>query len=498
LRSGHFAAARQSNTAYHKDVERILADSGAELETDIPARLDRLRWSSFHTRVVVALGITWILDGLEVTLAGAVAGAVKDSLHLTDSLIGLSASAYLAGAVCGALLFGWLADRYGRRPLFFVTLGVYLTATALTGLSWNFAAFAVFRFFTGAGIGGEYSAINSAIQELTPARYRGRTDLLINGSFWLGAALGSAGVLVLLDPALLPQWLGWRLAFGIGAALGGVILLLRRSLPESPRWLMVNGRLEEAESIVRDIERRAGPPATAEAPRRLRLRRRDETRGMMELARVLFRLYPRRAAVCLLLMAAQAFFYNAIFFTYALVLQRFYGVGSERIGMYMLPFAVGNFLGPLLLGRWFDTLGRRRMLALSYCLSALLLLLSAALFLAGAFDAAGQTMAWTVVFFFASAAASAAYLTAGESFPLEVRAMAISVFYVLGTAIGGIAGPALFGALVGSGERGAVAAGYGLGAALMLAGGVVAWFYAVAAEGRALEQVAEPLSGAGP
>ena len=473
-----------------------MADSGTELETDIPARLDRLRWSPFHTRVVAALGITWILDGLEVTLAGAVAGAVKDSLHLSDSLIGLSASIYLAGAVCGALLFGWLADRYGRRPLFFATLGVYLTATALSGLSWNFASFALFRFFTGAGIGGEYSAINSAIQELTPARYRGRTDLIINGSFWIGAALAAAGVLVLLNPRLLPPWLGWRLAFGIGAALGGLILLLRRSLPESPRWLMVNGRLAEAEAIVGQIERRAGT-VSAEAPRRLRLRRRDESRGLVELARVLFRLYPRRALVCMVLMVAQAFFYNAIFFTYALVLERFYGVGGQRIGLYMLPFAAGNFLGPLLLGRCFDTLGRRRMLAFSYCLSAALLLLSAALFLAGVLDAAGQTLAWTVVFFFASAAASAAYLTAGESFPLEVRAMAISVFYVLGTAIGGIAGPVLFGVLVGSGSRGAVAAGYGLGAALMLAGGVVAWFHAVAAEGRALEQVAEPLSGAG-
>jgi MFS family permease len=465
-----------------------------ELQTDIPARLDRLPWSGFHSRVVLALGITWILDGLEVTLAGAVAGAVKQGLRLDDSQIGLSASAYLAGAVLGALLFGWLADRHGRKPLFFVTLGVYLTATALTGLAQGFAGFALCRFLTGAGIGGEYSAINSAIQELTPARYRGRTDLLINGSFWIGAALGAAGVLLLLAPGLLPEWLGWRLAFGIGAALGALILLLRRSLPESPRWLMINGRLAEAEAIVRDIERRAGGQPAGPA-KTIRLKPGGAGRGMVELARVLFRLYPSRALVCLVLMTAQAFFYNAIFFTYALVLGRFFGVPSGRIGLYLLPFAIGNFLGPLLLGPLFDSLGRRPMLALSYGVSGLLLLVSAALFLAGVLDAATQTLAWTVVFFFASAAASAAYLTVGESFPLEVRAMAISVFYVLGTATGGIAGPALFGWLVGSGERGQVAIGYAIGAALMLAGAAVAARFALPAERRSLEEVAAPLSG---
>ena len=469
-------------------------NAGAELRTDIPTRLDRLRWSGFHTHVVAALGITWILDGLEVTLAGAVAGAVKADLHFSDNQIGLTASAYLAGAVCGALLFGWLADRYGRKPLFFVTLGVYLAATALTGLSQGFAQFALFRFLTGAGIGGEYSAINSAIQELTPARYRGRTDLVINGSFWLGAALGSAGVLLLLDPHLLPQDLGWRLAFGIGALLGGLILTLRRSIPESPRWLMINGRLREAEAIVGDIERRAGGTAPGEPCKPMRLRPRDSAPGMLELARTLFALYPKRALVCTVLMAAQAFFYNSIFFTYALVLGRFFGVAGERIGLYVLPFALGNFLGPLILGRWFDTIGRRAMLTLTYAASGLLLLGSAELFLLGVLDAATQTMAWTVVFFFASAAASAAYLTVGESFPLEVRAMAISVFYVLGTASGGIAGPALFGHLIGSGERGAVALGYAIGAALMLGGALVAWLHALPAERRSLEEVAAPLS----
>ncbi len=472
-----------------------MADSGTELETDIPARLDRLCWCGFHTRVALALGITWVLDGLEVTLAGAVAGAVKYSLRLDDRQIGLSASAYLAGAVCGALLFGWLADRHGRKPLFFVTLGLYLGATALSGLSWDFTSFALLRFFTGAGIGGEYSAINSAIQELTPARYRGRTDLAINGSFWLGAALGSGGVLLLLDPRLFPQDLGWRLAFGIGAALGGLILLLRRSLPESPRWLMVNGRLAEAEAVVCRIEERARQTPDGRCAK-VRLRPRVEPHGLLELGRVLFRLYPGRALVCTVLMAAQAFFYNAIFFTYALVLGRFYGVSGGAIGLYLLPFAAGNFLGPLLLGRYFDSFGRRRMLALTYGLSGLLLLLSTELFLIGVLDATTQTLVWSLVFFFASAAASAAYLTAGESFPLEVRAMAISMFYVLGTATGGIAGPALFGWLIASGHRGELAVGYALGAALMLLGALVAWLYALPAERRSLEEVAAPLSRA--
>ncbi|MBV8062156.1 MAG: MFS transporter, partial [Nevskia sp.] len=296
----HFAAPGKVERSSAHGRGANVADSGRELETDIPGRLDRLLWGRFHTRVVAALGITWILDGLEVTLAGAAAGAVKTGLHLDDSLIGLSASAYLAGAVCGALLFGWLADRHGRKPLFFLTLGLYLTATALTGLSQGFASYAVFRFLTGAGIGGEYSAINSAIQELTPARYRGRVDLVINGSFWLGAALGAAAVLLLLDPRLVPPALGWRLAFGIGAALGGLILLLRRSIPESPRWLMVNGRLDEAEAVVRNIERQAAAASQAPAAR-VRLNPRAAPRGLFELGRVLFRLYPSRAAVCTVL-----------------------------------------------------------------------------------------------------------------------------------------------------------------------------------------------------
>ena len=469
--------------------------SPAEVDTDIPARLDRLPWNGFHTRVVAALGITWILDGLEVTLAGAISGALKasPSLHMSDAQVGAAASAYLVGAVLGAFLFGALTDRLGRKKLFFVTLGLYLAATAATALSPDLWWFMLFRFFTGAGIGGEYTAINSAIQELIPARYRGRTDLIINGSFWIGAAAGALGAVVLLQPGLLPADVGWRLAFGIGAVLGLAILLLRRSIPESPRWLMLHGRHAEADAVMCAIEAHSGNAEPPPAPT-MRLRVATARIGLAHLARALFRLYPQRSAVALVLMAAQAFFYNAIFFTYGLVLGRFFGIPSERIGLFILPFAVGNFLGPLLLGHLFDTLGRRLMIALTYALSGALLLVTAWLFVAGLLDATGQTIAWSVVFFFASAAASSAYLTVGESFPLEVRALAIAVFYALGTATGGVVGPILFGALVGSGERTAIAWGYAFGAALMLIAAAVAWRYGLAAERRSLEELAAPLS----
>lgn len=463
-------------------------------ETDVPARLDRLPWCRFHTLVLVALGITWVLDGLEVTLAGALAGALQASpaLRLDAAGVGLAASAYLAGAVCGALFFGWLTDRLGRKRLFSVTLGVYLTATALSACAFDFWSFAILRFLTGAGIGGEYTAINSAIQELIPARYRGRTDLVVNGSYWIGAALGALGAVVLLTPGFLPADLGWRVAFGLGAALGLIILYLRRFLPESPRWLIVHGRVAEAERIVAAVEAVVRRPLAAPAAR-IRLRARSEG-GVLDVARSLFRLYPRRAVLCVVLMASQAFFYNAIFFTYALVLARFFGVPADRVGLYLLPFAAGNFLGPLLLGRWFDTLGRRSMIAGAYAISGALLAVSAWLFVAGHLDATTMTIAWTIVFFFASAAASSAYLTIGESFPLEVRALAIALFFALGTGIGGIAGPWLFGRLIGGGDPAAIAWGYAFGAALMLIAAVVERVLGVDAERRPLEEVAAPLS----
>ena len=462
--------------------------------TDVPARLDRLRWGRFHTLVVVALGITWILDGLEVTVTGSIAGALKSSpvLHLTDEQVGLAASCYLIGAVSGAFGFGWLTDKLGRKKLFNITLGLYLTATALTAFSPNFWTFVLFRALTGAGIGGEYAAINSAIQELIPARYRGHTDLVINGSFWIDAALGALGAVVLLDSHWLPTELGWRLAFGLGAVLGLAILLLRRYVPESPRWLMLHGRVDEAERIMGEIEARLGVTLPDEPLPKLRLRPRELR--LPDVARTLFRDYPQRTLVTLVLMACQAFFYNAIFFTYALVLSRFYGIADDRMGWFLLPFAAGNFLGPLLLGRWFDTIGRRPMIAITYAMSGLLLALTAWLFGQGALTAQTQTLAWSVVFFFASAAASSAYLTASESFPLELRALAIALFYALGTAIGGVIGPWLFGVLIGSGQRIAIVWGYLGGAALMLIAALVVWLWGVAAERRALEDIAAPLS----
>ncbi|MFN3659434.1 MAG: MFS transporter [Pseudolabrys sp.] len=465
------------------------------VETDIPARLDRLPWGRFHTLVVAALGVTWILDGLEVTLAGSLAGALKASpvLNFSNADVGLAASAYLAGAVLGALFFGWLTDRLGRKKLFFITLAVYLVATAATAFTWNLATFALCRFVTGAGIGGEYAAINSTIQELIPARVRGWTDLVINGSFWLGAALGAAGSLVLLDPAVIDPEYGWRLAFLIGALLALVIFFMRFWLPESPRWLMTHGRAEEAERIVRGIEARFANLAPAAALPRVRLRTRKST-PLTEVLRTLFHHYRRRTFVGLSLMAAQAFFYNAIFFTYALILTDFYGVPAGNVGWYILPFAAGNFLGPVLLGRLFDTWGRRPMIAFTYVMSGVLLAATGWLFMRGLIGAETQTLCWMVIFFFASAAASSAYLTVSENFPLEIRALAIAFFYAIGTGIGGIVGPSLFGVLIETGSRVSVFGGYLLGALLMVAAGLVAWRWGVAAERKPLEAVARPLT----
>lgn len=468
------------------------------LTTDIPARLDRLPWSRFHTLVVVALGITWILDGLEVTLAGAVAGALRTSpaLQLTNAEVGFAASAYLCGAVVGALGFGWATDRLGRRKLFFITLFLYIAATAATALSWDLASFAFFRFLTGAGIGGEYTAINSTIQELTPARVRGRTDLAINGSFWVGAAAGAAGSIVLLDPAHLPPDMGWRVCFGIGAVLGLAIIWMRAWIPESPRWLMLRGRMDEAEAIVADIERRAGAtPPTAPLPT-LKIVPRDHT-PMRDVVRALFVDHRRRSLVGLALMASQAFFYNAIFFTYALVLTDFYRVESAHVGWYILPFALGNFAGPLILGPLFDTVGRRPMIAATYAISGVLLAASGWAFSHELLTATTQTIAWSVIFFFASAAASSAYLTVSETFPLEIRALAIAVFYAVGTALGGIAGPLVFGKLIDSGSRSEVLGGYLLGAGLMIAAAIVQAIWGVASERKSLEDVARPLGAAG-
>jgi MFS family permease len=466
------------------------------IETDIPARLDALPFGRFHLLVIVALGITWILDGLEVTLAGALSGELKESsaLGLSNAQVGLAASCYLAGAVVGAVFFGWLTDRLGRKKLFTITLAVYLLATAATGLSWNFWTFVLFRCLTGAGIGGEYTAINSTIQELIPARLRGWTDLLINGSFWVGAAMGAAGSIVLLDPAVINPALGWRLAFLIGATIGLVILLMRLWIPESPRWLVTHGFPQEADAVVRGIEAKFGAPAAAvPAAKKMRLRMRDHT-PLREVAGALFVTYRQRTLVGLSLMVAQAFFYNAIFFTYALILTDFYGVPAAGVGWYLLPFALGNVLGPLLLGRLFDTVGRKIMISSTYALAGILLAVIAELFSHNLLSAQTLTIGWMIVFFFASAAASSAYLTVSEIFPLEIRALAIAFFYAIGTGIGGIAGPLILGVLINTGSRASVAAGYIIGAILMAGAAMVEAFWGVAAERKSLETVARPLA----
>ncbi|MDB5651840.1 MAG: transporter [Hyphomicrobiales bacterium] len=467
--------------------------------TDVPSRLERLPWGRFHTLVVIALGITWILDGLEVTLAGSVAGALKTSpvLQFTDSDVGLAGSFYLAGAVLGAIFFGWLTDRLGRKKLFFITLALYLIATAATAFAWNGWSFFLFRFLTGAGIGGEYTAINSTIQELVPARYRGWTDLVINGSFWVGAAMGASGAIILLDPAHLAPDHGWRAAFLIGAILGLGILVLRLWIPESPRWLVIHGRPKEAEHIVEGIEVQFTEAGHQLKPmdnsHRISLRGRTHT-PLGQVFRSLFIDHRGRTAVGLVLMASQAFFYNAIFFTYALVLTRFYAIPSQDVGWYILPFALGNVMGPILLGRFFDTIGRRTMIAFTYGVSGLLLAIIGALFQQDMLSASQLTVGWMIIFFFASPAASSAYLTVSESFPLEIRALAIAIFYAVGTGLGGVAAPLIFGRLIESGSRTSVFGGYISGAVLMLVGAAVASRYAVAAERKSLEDVASPLS----
>jgi MFS family permease len=468
------------------------------IRTDIPARLDRLPWSRFHWLVVLALGASWAIDGLEVTLKGAVSGVLQDpqTLHLTSAQIGAVASFYLLGAVVGALICGWLSDRHGRTKLFFATLGIYLFGTLLTAFSWNFASMAAFRWITGFGIGGEYAAINSAIDELIPARYRGQVNLIVNGSFWIGAAVGSGATIVLLDPGIFPVDLGWRVGFAVGALLGFIILALRRHIPESPRWLSIHGHGERAQSVVADIEARVerATGVRLPVPEEFLVVRPRQKFGLGTILRTMFKRYRSRSVLGFVLIASQAFLYNAIFFTYALVLTRFYDVPARETGLYLFPFAIGNFLGPLLLGRYFDSHGRRAMISGTYAASAALLLATGALFAGDLLSALGQTLMWSVIFFFASAAASSAYLTVSEIFPFEMRALAIAVFYSFGTAAGGIVAPWFFGVLIGTGSRGNVFFGYALGAALMLVAAAVELRFGVRAERMPLERVAKPLA----
>jgi len=447
-------------------------------------------WSRWHRRVIIALGITWILDGLEASLVTNLGPTLKhaETLALTSTELGFANTAYLIGQVIGALVFGHLTDRLGRKKLFLVTLGLYLVATALSGLSPNLGVFVVFRLFAGAGIGGEYSAINSAIDELVPARIRGQVDLAINGSYWVGVALGAGAVAVVLDPDIIPIAYGWRVAFGLGSILGIAIIFVRRHVPESPRWLLMHGHVKAAHATVAQIEdevRELGGTFGEIRATRLRVTGPVDLRYLMH---VLLVRYPKRTVLGLTMMLAQAFLYNSIFFSYGQILEKFHHVDARDVSLYILPFAAGNFLGPVLLGRMFDRVGRRVMIPATFALSGVLLVATGLLFVGGYLDAVTQTICWSVVFFVASAAASSAYLTVSELFPVELRGMAIAVFYAFATLVGAGA-PLLFGVIIDNDSPMQLLAGYALSAGLMIIAAIVARVYGVDAEGRSLEDI---------
>lgn len=475
-------------------------DAGAVRST-VPARMDRLPWTRFHWLIVVGLGVSWVLDGLEIQIVSSVGTVLQheDTLNLTAAQVGLAGSVYLAGEVVGALFFGRLTDRLGRRKLFLFTLALYLVASAVAAFSFSFWFFLLCRFFAGTGIGGEYAAINSAIDELIPSHYRGRVDIAINGTYWGGAMIGAAASVFFLNPDIFGEDVGWRIGFLIGPAIGLCIIGVRKAIPESPRWLMTHGRHEESEAtldrIEAEVERESGRALEPVGPEKAMLVRRTESISYRQIASVMLRQYPSRSFLGFSMMVTQAFLYNAIFFSYALVLNHFYGVGSDRIGYYFFPFAVGNLAGPLLLGKLFDTVGRRRMILSTYGISGVLLLVSAWMFHAGMLTAVTQTAMWCVIFFFASAGASSAYLTVSEIFPLELRAQAISFFFAISMLAGGVVAPWLFGTLVGEGtDRGPLTIGFVVGATVMIAGGVIGWFFGVDAERKSLEDIADPLS----
>ncbi|MGV0836417.1 MFS transporter [Mycolicibacterium thermoresistibile] len=469
------------------------------ITTQVPARLDRLPWSRFHWRVVIGLGAVWILDGLEVTMVGNVASRLTEpgsGIELTAGQIGLAAAVYITGACLGALFFGQLTDRFGRKKLFILTLVLYLAATVATAFAFAPWYFYLCRFLTGAGIGGEYAAINSAIDELIPARVRGRVDLIINGSYWLGAAAGAAGALLLLNTAFFPLDVGWRLAFGIGALFGLVVLVVRRNVPESPRWLFIHGHEDEAERIVRDIEAATHSETGQQLTRpegSLTIEQRKSV-SVFEIGKVAFKLYPKRAVLGLALFIGQAFLYNAFTFNLGTLLSTFYDVASGVVPVFFIVWALSNFAGPVLLGRLFDTVGRKPMITLAYIGSAVVATALTVLFV----NQTGGVWLFIAVlalcFFLASSGASAAYLTVSEIFPMETRALAIAFFYAVGTAIGGITGPLLFGRLIESGDRGQVAVAFLIGAGVMAVAGVVEILFGVKAEGRDLEALAKPLT----
>jgi MFS family permease len=467
------------------------------IESDVPARLDRLPWSAWHMRIISALGTSWILDGLEVTLVGSLSGVLqsKDGLGLSDQAVAAAATTYLAGAVIGALLFGHLTDRLGRRRLFLVTLATYSIATIGTGLSADAPIFFICRFFTGLGIGGEYAAINSAVDELIPGKVRGTVDLLVNATFWIGAIVGSLAAFYLLGGhAVSPRW-GWRLAFAVGGTLGLLVLLLRLAVPESPRWLMLRGKDQESQRIVGAIEAKVARGRASLPPiegAKLKIKPRDHT-PWGDIVRNMVGENRKRSVLGFILMVGQAFFFNAVFFTFGLVAKKFFSVPDARLPMQLLPFAVASFLGPLVLGPLFDRIGRKPMITAAYGGAGGLLVVGAILFGTGSIGLHGLILCFTVIFFVASSAASAAYLTVSEIFPLEIRAFAIAIFYALGTLIGGVGAPALFGTLIGGGSKAQVMIGYLLGAVLLLAGAIAEWCVGVEAAGQSLESVSKPL-----
>ena len=475
--------------------------AGKTVRSLVPARIDRLPWAPFHTRMIAALGVAWVLDGLEVQIASIVGPVLQraDTLHLASREVGFSATVYLLGEVAGALVFGRMSDRLGRRRLFIVTLGLYLVANALTAVSFGYPSFLVFRFAAGAGIGGEYAAIHSAIDELIPARYRGRVDLAVSGTYWFGAILAALGEYVLLDPRLLPPDVGWRVGFLIGPLIGLAIWGLRRTLPESPRWQLMHGRAAEAERTVARIEREVEASGArlpeVDRDRYIEVRARAPV-SFAQVARTLFRDYPKRSVLGATLMISQSFLYNAIFFTYGLVLKHFYGIADHDVPKYFFAFAVGNLLGPLLIGRLFDTVGRRPMIASTYLVSGALLAFSGWLFERGLLTAVTQTVLWSVIFFIASAAASSGYLTVSEIFPMELRAQAIALFFAIAQVFGSL-GPTVFGSLIGDQarpDRGRLFVAYLVAAGVMGFAGLVAAVWGVRAERTALEDVATPLS----
>lgn len=474
-----------------------LNEQDSDIETDIPSRMDRLPWAGWHTRIIFSLGTSWLLDGLEVTLVGSLSGILESNsgLRLTDSQVTGAATTYLAGAVLGALFFGYLTDRLGRRKLFLVTLATYSLATVASAFSWNLLSFSLFRLFTGVGIGGEYAAINSAVDELIPGKVRGTVDLIVNGTFWLGATAGAIAAMFLLSGHL-PQNTGWRYAFGIGGTLGIGVLVLRLFVPESPRWLMLRGHQDKAEKIVSEIEDRVSQHQRNNLPRPEGEKLKIKVRSHTPLGEIFANMAGKnrmRSLLGLILMVSQAFFFNAVFFSYGLVVKRFFHVPDRSLPMHLLPFAIASFLGPVTLGHLFDKVGRKPMITACYGLAGLVLTATLYPFAHGSIGTRGLGICFSVVFFIASSAASAAYLTVSEIFPLEIRAFAIAIFYALGTLIGGVGAPLLFGFLIATGSQTKVAMGYALGAALMLGGAICEHLIGVEAAGKSLESISKPL-----